>query len=925
MALLHFANITNHRPEILMSKTAYGLNLFRQFLLKVKNHQESTDNVKHLAWEQINKPTNTENTKTAPDESQGVWIQLKNPDISDSEMETALRHFLDESVDTIYEADHANWKAVGTPATECSHCKKMSYATEEHAWEIAISCRKDLNVYECPKGNGWHLTGRHHSAVPFRRDNALTILDRSADEEQLKLDRLPQLPYIVIRPNTYQLRCQLDAIDKLKDAPDSHHYPLLRLFEASNHAKWPEITIGSDQLYFADAFNRYLSSKPEPHHVKEWEVLTDENRPGNNEQRTFVKKALNTPDFAFLEGPPGSGKTTAVCELVLQLIKQGKRILLCASTHVAVDNVLERLMAKTNPLRSSIIPIRIGDRSSISKKVRPWELREFVKTETKRLINGLQKEANPSPAQKEMLRQLRHGKGTIQKTVLTASNLVCGTTIGILQHPEIKAKGQSPTFDVMIIDEASKTTFQEFLVPALLAKRWILVGDPKQLSPYVDDEATAVNIAPSLPQQYKRDACIDVFRAMQSDPKFRFCSIVATDNEEEQLFYIKQALKNEVRLWCEGNDPEELPYASMIVASPQFLRDNVKRLPLDISFLRTPEKMPSAICRRVASYNSTKSRSHVKEAPSWENEIAWRRARHYEQRKEIGRSFHLSEKKLTGEKLAKQLEALLPAEDTSVSTSINSVSRIAFPSILESLQEGFQREDEQRDPTALSDGIPKGALEQRQVLLTYQHRMHPEIAQFPHETIYSERALLSSPEMERKREWAYKPGRRRIVWNDVKGIVNRKGNYNPGEAQEAIQELKDFDSWTARNPKHDGGPWQVAALSFYRGQEQEIQRQMQKWTQTKNRRHFHRGKKEAPYLEIEVCTVDRFQGHEADLVLLSFMNDHPTSFLQSPNRLNVALTRARYQLVVFGNRQKMKKASGVLGAFAQEQHWGVAL
>ena len=43
-------------------------------------------------------------------------------------------------------------------------------------------------------------------------------------------------------------------------------------------------------------------------------------------------------------GPPGSGKTTAICELVLQLAKQGKRALLCASTHVAVDNVLERIL-----------------------------------------------------------------------------------------------------------------------------------------------------------------------------------------------------------------------------------------------------------------------------------------------------------------------------------------------------------------------------------------------------------------------------------------------------------------------------------------------------------------------------------------------------------------------------------------------------
>lgn len=50
--------------------------------------------------------------------------------------------------------------------------------------------------------------------------------------------------------------------------------------------------------------------------------------------------------------------------------------------------------------------------------------------------------------------------------VLDAANLVCGTTIGILQHPDIKGNGAATApFDVLIVDEASKMTFQEFLVP----------------------------------------------------------------------------------------------------------------------------------------------------------------------------------------------------------------------------------------------------------------------------------------------------------------------------------------------------------------------------------------------------------------------------------------------------------------------------
>ena len=63
-------------------------------------------------------------------------------------------------------------------------------------------------------------------------------------------------------------------------------------------------------------------------------------------------------------------------------------------------------------------------------------------------------------------------------------NLVCATTIGISTGGYFEADGIP--FDIAIIDEASKATLGEFLVPGIRAKRWLLVGDEKQLSPHVD-------------------------------------------------------------------------------------------------------------------------------------------------------------------------------------------------------------------------------------------------------------------------------------------------------------------------------------------------------------------------------------------------------------------------------------------------------
>jgi superfamily I DNA and/or RNA helicase len=58
----------------------------------------------------------------------------------------------------------------------------------------------------------------------------------------------------------------------------------------------------------------------------------------------------------------------------------------------------------------------------------------------------------------------------------------------------------------------------------------------------------------------------------------------------------------------------------------------------------------------------------------------------------------------------------------------------------------------------------------------------------------------------------------------------------------------------------------------------------------------------SPAWLIRFNTVDSFQGWEADLVLLSMRNVNKTGFMDSPNRLNVASTRGRELLIVFGHR-----------------------
>jgi hypothetical protein len=68
-------------------------------------------------------------------------------------------------------------------------------------------------------------------------------------------------------------------------------------------------------------------------------------------------------------------------------------------------------------------------------------------------------------------------------------NLVCATTVGIATDEYFGDNGpfEEKQFDLLVIDEAGKVTEPEFLVAAVRAKRWVLVGDHKQLPPYYDE------------------------------------------------------------------------------------------------------------------------------------------------------------------------------------------------------------------------------------------------------------------------------------------------------------------------------------------------------------------------------------------------------------------------------------------------------
>ncbi|KAJ4835089.1 hypothetical protein Tsubulata_049077 [Turnera subulata] len=235
-----------------------------------------------------------------------------------------------------------------------------------------------------------------------------------------------------------------------------------------------------------------LFGERQPTVSKKDAMFTPFNSNLDHSQKDAISKALSSKNVFLLHGPPGTGKTTTVVEIILQEVKKGSKILACAASNIAVDNIVERLVPHRVKLVRLGHPARLlpqvldsaldaqvlrGDNSSLANDIRK-EMKalngKLLKTKDKSTRREIQKELRTLSKEERKRQQLA------VTDVIKNSDVVLTTLTGALSH-----KLENTSFDLVIIDEAAQALEIACWIALLKGSRCILAGDHLQLPPTI--------------------------------------------------------------------------------------------------------------------------------------------------------------------------------------------------------------------------------------------------------------------------------------------------------------------------------------------------------------------------------------------------------------------------------------------------------
>jgi superfamily I DNA and/or RNA helicase len=191
---------------------------------------------------------------------------------------------------------------------------------------------------------------------------------------------------------------------------------------------------------------------------------------------------------------------------------------------------------------------------------------------------------------------------------------------------------------------------------------------------------------------------------------------------------------------------------------------------------------------------------------------------------------------------------------------------------------------------------------ENKVMLNYQHRMHPNIGKFVSESFYDGLVLMGSRTHLNRLELPA-PYNKEVVFFDTSNSNNPYEQIEGYSAKNNIEAEAVCEIILPKLFEHNISPSSIAIIAPYKSQVANIQQ-------------YLKNSSSCNFKNIDISTLDSFQGKEYDIIIFSFTrsSNHrkapivnrrkkftKVGFLDDARRLNVAFSRAKKKLILIGN------------------------